>query len=468
MEVTVELLPLSKYNFNNRISLFYQTASTQTAARQFNTVKNIDNVVIGSIVSDGVALKFPEEQNNLWSGGLRVCFDLPETLTLTGTPDPAEYVDIAWTTREFDQLRPLGLRRAANTAQSICLSLAPGNQTVLLFPVGIIADSGRSYYSTFTVSEAGVLWFAIVCYAATMLVASILFSDHVRFRTWGTASLSFSSFVIIIIFLFNRSLYMAFLVSGVLAAREEVLVIFSELPSVLYLTVYTLFVFRQAEIYHFSLVRVQKRAVGVLKPLLIASNVVTYIVVIVMIVLYFVITEEPIPQTCLDDAIQSRALSAKEGVALAYFIIFVAVALAILLSFITYSARIFVAWRAGQQFRSKSHLDYNIIARLIGCAIVSGIGLILRVVSLLLPLAGIVLSPIGVVVYLLFSDLIPTVFLIIIFKRQSGLQASQSTGSSTSSRSNRFKSGSRSTAAHNYSTMAQYDPASVESVRDDL
>jgi hypothetical protein len=206
---------------------------------------------------------------------------------------------------------------------------------------------------------------------------------------------------------------------------------------------------------------------------LIVANVATYAVLVAMIIIYFVIPEQSVPQTCLDEALAARPLSAKEGIALAYFVMFVAVALAILVSFIVYSVRILMAWRKGQQFRSKSHMDYTIIARLIGCALVSGVGLVLRVISLLLPLAGVILTPIGVVVYLLFSDLIPTIFLIAIFKRQSGLQAGSSTGSSTASRSGKQTGGrtyfTSSTGNTNYSTMAAYDPASASTQRlDDM
>jgi hypothetical protein len=464
MEVQVDLLALSRFQFDTRISLYYQTASTQTEARRFNTIKNSDNVVIGSTIGNGVSITIPQEYTGKWRGSLSVCFALAEVLELSGTSDPIASVDIATSSRDLQRLEPLGLSRPINSTSKICYTIHPDNETLILFPVGIIDDLHRSYYSTLTRSVAGIMWFAIVAYAVVLTAAAMLFSDHVRNRTWTTATLSFWAFAAIIIFLINRSLYMAFLVSGVLAGREDIIVIFSELPSVLYLTVYSLFVFREAEIYHFSLSKGQIRAVGVLRPSLVGSNVAVYVILVVMIILYFVVPNQPIPQTCAIDSMQ-RVLTANEGIALAYFIIFALVSLGLLLGFWIYSTLIYRAWKHGQKFRTNSKMDYAVIGRLVACAAVCSIGLLLRIISLLLPLAGVVLSPAAVVVYLLFSDLIPSVFLIVIFRFHSGLQSRSPTPASTTHNAHSLQGGFGTTSTgksiDKLSQAAQYDSTSA-------
>jgi len=138
--------------------------------------------------------------------------------------------------------------------------------------------------------------------------------------------------------LIDRLLYLIFLPNGLLEEEPQVDVVFSELPALFFLTIYSIIVIRWAEIYHFTMSSGRKSGITKLKPAIIALNSFLALAFIVLVIVFFTV-----PSVIIETCASNVDLSAQPPaafVAIAYKLFYALVSIGLSISFIIYGYRI--------------------------------------------------------------------------------------------------------------------------------
>jgi hypothetical protein len=322
-------------------------ASTQSALfQQVRFIKNDAGVAVGEVLGDGVRVT----ALTAVSGGLTACFIMPSDLS---SSLPIQLLDwavpvIANDTGLITDFELIGLNWSLEQRDQ--LYCAPVTDTPLIvFPIGLQQDyQTAQYISTFFGYEVFYIFFGLVLYLAVMALdlyhmvihvtqAEIPFSPCQK-AFWNISKIAL---LILALLLLDRIFYLILLVSGVLANAAQIDVVFSELPTLFFFAIYSMIVFRWAEIYHFTMTSGRKKGITKLRPALIA--VVTFLVVlyIVLVPTFFALLEQPKVLAC-DSVTTSQAdlSSSAAVVGLIFKIVLAVLALALSAMFVIYGLRV--------------------------------------------------------------------------------------------------------------------------------
>jgi len=220
------------------LSVLSSTRRTLNSRRFF--VYNTNGVVVGNILDNGYGIKTPSASLK----DLNVCTTLPtDEVARANWVVPAElsFIDFAWYDEYQDTYVPFGLevRLDGNNNRSICFGL---NSTVLFFPVGLIEDyTDTRLQDSWTSPEMGLFIFCDVMYFILLCIVIYSFVSH--FYLWvkkdsGAVSDLFNTAVIALSFLFLlvllRFVYFMSLPFGIFDNNYGAVVVFSDLPTLLY------------------------------------------------------------------------------------------------------------------------------------------------------------------------------------------------------------------------------------------
>lgn len=183
----------------------------------------------------------------------------------------------------------------------------------------------------------------------------------------------------------DRILYLILLVSGVLANATQIDVVFSELPTLFFFAIYSMIVFRWAEIYHFTMTTGRKKGITKLRPALIAVVAFLVVLYIVLVPTFFALLEQPKVLSC-DSVTSSQAdlNSSAAVVGLIFKIVLALLALALSAMFVIYGLRVAQLMTSA---RTKSAEQQNkrkrVLVRLIVVSSVCTLCLLAQAASLL-------------------------------------------------------------------------------------
>jgi len=236
-----------------------------------------------------------------------------------------------------------------------------------------------------------------------------------------------------------------------LASVEALNTIFSELPILFFLSVYSVIVIRWAEIYHYAMEAAQE---GKLRPVVFSLNGLMYVFFIVVMILYFVLYNNPtsVNVNCANVnsvSAQLNQITPAQILSLVYKSFFIACCLAMAGAFAFYGGRITSRLKSSSSALSSEGQSRRLRKLLIASAVCT-IALVLDAANLLLGTfdSQIGRPPWAIMLCVYIIEIAPSGLILSMFKKDSSftskLKSKLSTSLSTKRRS-MFRSGTGST-----------------------
>eukprot|EP01121_Diplochlamys_sp_Union-15-3_P014269 TRINITY_DN4524_c0_g1_i5.p1 TRINITY_DN4524_c0_g1~~TRINITY_DN4524_c0_g1_i5.p1 ORF type:complete len:242 (-),score=15.32 TRINITY_DN4524_c0_g1_i5:31-756(-) len=223
---------------------------------------------------------------------------------------------------------------------------------------------------------------------------------------------------------------------GVLEDAEAADIIFSELPALIFFSVYCLVVIRWVEIYHFTAKRLAQEFRH-LSPVVIGANLFMYLAFCILLVIFLTKSGESVDVTCKTGYKYNSNSSVSEVIAIVYKIFFAVTCVILAILFGLYGTRLILLMRAtGQAAPSRGNSRYNKYIRLILVTLVSTVALLVQAALLIYTSFNDVTgsSITNVVPIILFAEILPTIIFLYLFNGSSGFNRKPpSTGTKTSS-----------------------------------
>jgi hypothetical protein len=426
MDITVAQVPQYQFLQRRLATLSSVTVSLSQAGKssQVRFIKNEDGVAVGEILGDGLSVDPP---GDFASGTLKVCVKLPSSeqsdMDLT-------VLDLAMPNEDWSRFTALGLNLKFGDEYA-CANV--NSSGLVVFPIGLIADwQNASFIQTLQAGEIFVIYFGAFLYVLGMALTIWHIYHHVTdYRSKHTKSfcrVGRLALIILGLMLLDRFLYLMLLPNGVLEQSRVADVLFSELPAMFYLSIYSLIVLRWAEICHFTMTSGHDKSFNRLKPVVIAVNV---FIIAAFIVLLAVFLAQPSNAndvlSCASDFVVEQ--TGAEIVTIIYHIVFSAFCLTFSILFAVYGARIIKMMRESNKLALELDAEdkirrtarYRKLLRLIIISSVCTICLLAQSASLIWISfeQATSRSVIGVLIFIYIVELGPAVIFILLFKATS-------------------------------------------------
>jgi len=219
--------------------------------------------------------------------------------------------------------------------------------------------------------------------------------------------------IAMIIFLLNRFIYFLLLLFGVFNNPDYLMVLFSELPALVYFSMLSFMVIKWAEIYHFTMnQRTTSVVFGALKPVVIGANLAMYLFMLVLIIVYFAL---PVPKDTFNCSIVEQNLISRDIVALVYKAVFFLLACGMGVAYPIYGKKLGKALQFSEKVDKKKQ---NFVTTIILLAAVGSSGLVLQSIILVYETIVILLNHnfdlVLLSVFIFIAEVIPTVALMYI------------------------------------------------------
>eukprot|EP01125_Pyxidicula_operculata_P008658 TRINITY_DN2888_c0_g1_i1.p1 TRINITY_DN2888_c0_g1~~TRINITY_DN2888_c0_g1_i1.p1 ORF type:complete len:327 (-),score=45.02 TRINITY_DN2888_c0_g1_i1:46-1026(-) len=252
-------------------------------------------------------------------------------------------------------------------------------------------------------------------------------------RNESTFTLPVMALSTIALFLLNRIVYFALIISDTFEiGGEYIITIFSELPALLFMTVFSLVLFTWIDIVHFSMEygsssKKSGSPIRKMKIPVITLNVFMYLLLTVLIILHATLPYKA-ESFCNTPIEIKNALSPQEVVSVVYFVFFSVISLVMLLAVIYYWRKLLIMFSKFHDMNKESIKSASVLM-MMAC-----LGLKLQAFNLISRLTPWRWSFFGAVLYLLIADVVPTLGFMYIFRRRkttSRKSRSTSSGKST-------------------------------------
>eukprot|EP01130_Rhizamoeba_saxonica_P017067 TRINITY_DN8109_c0_g1_i2.p1 TRINITY_DN8109_c0_g1~~TRINITY_DN8109_c0_g1_i2.p1 ORF type:complete len:1639 (-),score=314.19 TRINITY_DN8109_c0_g1_i2:55-4971(-) len=414
-DLEVNFYPLSQFSYLDKISLS-RTSVKEGKVDKFINVKNENNVVIGEIITGGARFSTigakPEDIN-----GINICLSIPKSHINNG--NEYTHFDIGYVKgRTVEQVIPMNLHIDGNQS-SICVDLNITTSTTILFVLEVLENTDLSYQDTLSDTIKTLLISGLVIYFILLIFDAYVFARHVldyRFRTTHFISIPRLSLFLLSVFIIDRIAFFFFIYYDLLYTRPLLETFFSELPPLLFMSIYLCVIFNWLEMNRSKIVNLnnaKNSVLGIKKylPALVLTVLAMIIIFIAIIVLYSTIPEEQQKITCLnyDDLTK---LSNKETIAIAYTVIYGSLVTFLLILSTIHGKKIMQHFNVGKETAYSSHMKAKVLKMLV----ISDIFLICQFIYLVILVVLDSSSPEFSFVYMLITDTIPLVFFLNMYR----------------------------------------------------
>jgi len=359
-------------------------------------------------------------------------------------PVPIEIFDLAIPNNDFTAFIPLGYNVSLNNTQQ-CINFN-GSGPLILFPVGLIQGwETTSFITTVDPSDLAIIFIGIGCYLVVLVFVIYHFFMHVIHREidkpfWSLAKVAL---LLLIIFLFNRIIYLLLLPNGVFEQVPEVDSIFSEFPALIYFSIYTLIVLRWAEIYHYSMNSAgPSSGLNQLKPALFIINGIVLITFIVIMILFFVIPDRTITVICVTQDTELDSFSPDQIVGIVYKCVFAVFCIGLSIAFLFYGIKVVLLITASknhmvnddEKFNEKKRMKQDALTKMLSVTCVCTLTLLGQAANLIDGSFTRDRSLLGVLIFLYVIEIPSSIIFIVLFKRTSKFTPKTSTSNVSSTR----------------------------------
>jgi hypothetical protein len=425
-DLPITIVPVAPFVQRRQVTLSSVSVSLSQSGKsdQVKFIKNANGVAVGELLGDGVELT----TINPIVKGVIFCFTLPKSWT---SSLEVKYFDLAFPVNgSYLAFQNVGLELPLDATEACVEREYNSTEPIAFFPAAIIENyESASFIQGLFAGEIFIIFFGILLYllveALTIYHLTMHTIDWFRSaRTKGFFSLGRIALLILTIVLLIRLLYLFLLPFGVLETSRPADVIFSELPALLFCSIYSVIVVRWAEIYHFTMTSSGTSGFSKLKPVVIAINIALIIIFLVLLILFLTLENPRLVVDCTTTLDELDQHTPTEGVAIAYKVFFALVCVTLSVLFVVYGVRILHLMRdnnatnardAAKQARRK-----HAIMRLVIVSAVSAFCLLGQAGNLLhssFDTYG--RNLIGVLVFLYIVELAPAIIFILMFKRGS-------------------------------------------------
>jgi len=227
---------------------------------------------------------------------------------------------------------------------------------------------------------------------------------------------------LIAIFLVDRIIYFLLVPFGYFEKEQAADIIFSELPALLFFSIYCLVVIRWAEIYHFTMTS-STSGTGIhrLSPAVIAANIFMYLSFIILFIIFLAIPSGTIEVTCATGYQAKVSTTAPGVVSTVYNILFAVVCVLLAFLYTLYGYRVIFIMKESGKGAAKNSNKNNKYLRLVLVSAVCTLALLVQAALLIQSSFGSTGSrSVGQVVpIILVSEVLPTLIFLFMFNKAS-------------------------------------------------
>jgi len=417
VEVLYRLVPETQFQ-GKKTQVAFSSRSlsdSQPNKSEVRLIKNKNNVVVGQLLGNGMEFSPMVPIVSGVMACIEVTFDPKNHYDVS-----IHYLDLATTYDNYSSFTPLGLDYPLNTTL-LCTSFT---EVEVFFPIGLTKNwRTERVIDTWSDGELFFLFFGF-CLYVILLIFDLFNFVHIietpsvictaKFWTLPMVALS-----LIALFLIDRIIYFILVPYG-LSSAEVLDSIFSELPALIFFSIYSLVVIRWMEIYHFTMKSARSGEGGISKllPVVLGVNVFMCLLFIVLLVVFLTVPSGEIAINCTTNYQFKPHTTAAEVVSNVYNLFFAIVCIALAILYGLYGYRILSLMSEGGAAETPAMRQKYLRLTVNTC--VCTIALLVQAALLIhATFSSSSRSIYAVVPIILFAEVIPTLIFLFMFSKTS-------------------------------------------------